>query len=91
MVDVTTFRYLIILVVCEQIEMCIMDVIILYLYGSLDNDIYMKIYEGLQLPERYNSNPRELYSIKLQRFLYVLKQARCMWCNRLIEYLLKQG
>ena len=51
----------------------------------------MKIPEGLQLPDRYDSNPRELYSIKLQRSLYGLKQAGRMWYNRLTKYLLKQG
>ena len=71
--------------------MLLMDVITAYLYGSLDNDIYMKTSEGLQLSDRYDSNPRELYSIKLQRSLYVLKQEGRMWYNRLTEYLLKQG
>jgi hypothetical protein len=32
-----------------------------------------------------------MYSIKLQRSLYGLKQSRCMWYNRLSEYLLKEG
>ena len=90
-VDATTFRFLISLAVCEKLEMCLMDVITAYLYDSLDNDIYMKIPEGLQLPDRYDSNPRELYSIILQRSLYGLKQAGRMWYNRLTEYLLKQG
>ena len=90
-VDATTFRFLISLAVCEKLEMRLMDVITAYLYGSLDNDIYMKIPEGLQFPDRYDSNPRELYSIKLQRSLYGLKQAGRMWYNRLTEYLLKQG
>ena len=46
-VDATTFRFLISLAVCEKLEMRLMDVITAYLYGSLDNDIYMKIPEGL--------------------------------------------
>ena len=91
MVDATTFRYLISLAVYEKLEMCLMEVITAYLYGSLDNDIYMKILKGLQLHERYNSNPRKLYLIKLQRSLYGLKQVGRMWYNRLIEYLLKLG
>ena len=32
-----------------------------------------------------------MYSIKLQRSLYGLKQFGCMWYNRLSEYLLKEG
>ena len=32
-----------------------------------------------------------MYSIKKQRSLYGLKQSKCMWYNRLNEYLLKEG
>ena len=68
-----------------------MDVVTAYLYGSLDNDIYMKIPKGYKMPEAYNSKSRNMYSIKLQRSLYDLKQSGCMWCNQLSEYLLKEG
>ena len=84
-VDATTFRFLISLEVYEKLEMRLMDVITAYPYGSLDNDIYMKTPEGLQLPDRYDSNSRDLYSIKLQRSLYGLKQAGRMWYNRLTD------
>jgi hypothetical protein len=67
-----------------------MDVIIAYLYGLLDNDIYMKIPEGYIMPEVYNSKSRSMYSIKLQRSLYGLKQSGRMWYNHLSEYLLKE-
>lgn len=73
MVDATTFRYLINLVVCEKLEMSLMDIITTYLYVSFNNDIYMKTLEGLRLPERYSSTPRELYSIK-KWYFYGLKQ-----------------
>ena len=39
------FSILISLTVCEILEMHLMDVITTYLYGLLDNDIYMKISE----------------------------------------------
>ena len=71
--------------------MCLMDVITTYLYGSVDNDIYMKIPKGFKLPKTNNTKPRSMCSIKLQRPLYGLKQSRHMWYNRLIEYLLKEG
>ena len=71
--------------------MNLMDVVTAYLYGSLDSDIYMKIPDGLKMPEAYSSRPREIYSIKLQRSLYGLKQSGRMWYNRLSEYLLKDG
>ncbi|KAM1400640.1 hypothetical protein ACFX2F_027895 [Malus domestica] len=49
-----TFRYLISLVVSEKLDMRVMDVITAYLYGELDTDIYMKVLEGLKLPETTN-------------------------------------
>ena len=70
--------------------MCLMDVVTTYLYGSIDTDIYMTILEEFKLPETTNPKPRNIYSIKLQRSLYRLKQFGCMWYNRLSEYLLKE-
>jgi hypothetical protein len=67
-----------------------MDVVIVYLYRSNNNDVYMKILEGFKMPKAYNSNPQNFYSIKLQRFLYRLKQLGCMWYYCLSEYLLKE-
>ena len=71
--------------------MRLMDVITTYLYGSISNDIYKKILEGFTLPEVVNAKPHSMYSIKLQRSLYGLKQSGRMWYNRLSEYLLKEG
>ena len=68
-----------------------MDVITTYLYGSIDNDIYMKIPEGFKLREANNTKSCSICLIKLQRSLYGLKQSRCMWYNCLNEYLLKEG
>ena len=68
-----------------------MDVITTYLYGSMDNDIYMKIPKGFKLPEVNSTKPHRMYSIKLQRSLYRLKQSGHMWYNRLSKYLLKEG
>jgi hypothetical protein len=49
----------------------------------------MKIPKGYKMNE--NLKHRSLYSIKLQRSLYGLKQSGRMWYNRLSEYLLKEG
>ena len=68
-----------------------MDVITTYLYGSIDNDIYMKILEEFKFPEVNNTKPRNMCSIKLQQSLYGLKQSGRMWYNRLSEYLLEKG
>ena len=89
--DAITFRFLISLVIIKNLDMRLMDVVTTYLYGSLDNDIYMKIPEGYKMPEAYNSKSRNMYSIKLQRSLYGLKQSGRMWYNQLSEYLLKEG
>jgi hypothetical protein len=42
-----------------------MDVVTIYLYGSIDNDVYMKIPEGFKMLEAYKSNSQKVYSIKL--------------------------
>ena len=52
-----------------------MDVITSYLYGSIDNDIYMKITERFKLFEANNTKSRNMCSIKYQRSLYELKQS----------------
>ena len=40
--------------------MHLMDVIITYLYGSIDNDIYMKISKGIKLHEANNTKSRSM-------------------------------
>ena len=86
--DAITFRYLISLTVSEKLDIRLMDVVVAYLYGDLDTDIYIKIPEGLTLPE---AKPRSMYSIILRRALYGLKQSGRMWYNRFSEYLSKEG
>ena len=66
------FRYLILLAVQNRLFMQLMDVVIAYLYGSLDSNIYMKVPDGISIP-----NPkanRNMYCVKLKRSLYGLKQ-----------------
>ena len=89
--DAITFRFLISLAVSEGLNMHLMDVVTAYLYGSLDSDIYMKVPEGLKVPEIYNTKSRGMYSIKLKTSLYGLKQSGRMWYNRLTECLTKEG
>ncbi|RVW17511.1 Retrovirus-related Pol polyprotein from transposon TNT 1-94 [Vitis vinifera] len=50
--------------------------------------ISLAVSEGLDMRLM---DPRSMYSIKLQRSLYGLKQSGRMWYNRLSEYLLKEG
>ena len=60
-------------------------------FKASDNDIYMKIPKWHKMHETYNPTSWSMYSIKLQRSLYGLKQSKCMWYNRLSEYFLKEG
>ena len=89
--DATTFRYFIYFAVSEGLDMLLMDVVATYLYGFIETNVYMKILEGFKLLEVMNSKPLSMYSIKLQRPLYGLKQFGRMWYNRLSQYLLKEG
>ena len=90
-IDPITFRFLITLTVSKGLDMRLLDVIIAYLYGSIDNDIHIKIPERFTLLEVVNAKPRSMCTIKLQRSLYGLKQFVRMWYNRLSKYLLKEG
>ena len=51
--------------------MQLMDVVTAYLYGPLDAEIYMKVPDGLKIPNP-NIN-RNMYCVKLQKSLYGLK------------------
>ena len=48
--DAITFRLLISFAVPEGLDMRLMNIITTYLYGSMDNDIHMKIPKGFKLP-----------------------------------------
>jgi hypothetical protein len=53
--------------------MHLMDVVTAYLYGLLDSDIYIKVPEGLDIPNK--SHSYNMYCVKLQKSLYGLKQS----------------
>ena len=53
--DVITFRFLISLVVIENLNIRLMDMVTANIYGSLNNDIYMKVPEGYKMLEAYGS------------------------------------
>jgi hypothetical protein len=66
-----------------------MDVVAVYLYGSLDLDICMKVPDGIFVLNTIAN--RNMYCIKLVKSLYVLKQSGRMWYNRLKEFFLNKG
>ena len=77
-VDAITLRYLVSLSAYYKLHMHLMDVVTAYLYGSLDQDIYIKVLEGLKISKPSNEYSQGLYSVKLQRSLYGLK---AIWMN----------
>ena len=50
-----TFRYLISLAAQKSLSMHLMDVVTAYFYGSLDSDIYMKVPEEFDIPNKNHS------------------------------------
>ena len=76
--DAITFRYLISLTTNMNLDMQLMDIMTAYLYGLLEAHIYMKILDGFKIPEIKENENRNMYSIKLKRPLYGLKQSSRM-------------
>ena len=75
--DAIIFRYLICLVVLEGLDLHLMDVIITYLYGSLDDDIYIwKSLKDFKMHKATNSKHCSIYSNKLQRSSYWLNNLK---------------
>jgi hypothetical protein len=66
-----------------------MDVVTTYLYVSLDSDIYMKVSDGISVPNT-NAN-RNMYYVKVVKFLYGLKQSGRIWYSRVKKFLLNKG
>jgi hypothetical protein len=66
-----------------------MGAVTAYLYGSLDSDIYMKVPDGILVPNMHVN--RNMYCVKLVKSLYGLKQSGRMWYNRLKKFLLNKG
>jgi hypothetical protein len=84
-----TFQYLIYLTIQNYLSLQLMDVVVAYLYESLDSDIYMKVPDGISVLN-LNTNCN-MYYVKLAKSLYGLKQSGRMWYNRLKEFLLNKG
>jgi hypothetical protein len=84
-----TFQYLISLAIQKHLSLQLMDVVTVYLYGPLDSDIYMKVPNGVSIPN--TSANHNMYCVKLLKSLYGLKQLGRIWYNRLKEFLLNKG
>lgn len=75
----------------EKLNLCMMNVVRAYLYGSFDSDIYKELFKGFNFPGTYNSSSWEEYSSELNKSLYGLKQSGQMWYSCPREYLLNEG
>jgi hypothetical protein len=68
-----TFRYLISLTIQIHLSLQLMDVVTIYLYRSLDLDIYMKVPDGISISDMHANH--NMYCVKLVNSLYGLKQS----------------
>ena len=69
--DAITFHFLISLTISERLDMRLMDVITTYLYGSIDNDINMKILKGFKLFEANKTKNVIVYAQSNYNDLYM--------------------
>ena len=68
-VNIITIRMLLAIVACEDLELDQRDVVTAFLYGDLDEDIFMEVAEEL------GDSKRPDLVCKLLKSLYGLKQA----------------
>lgn len=64
--DVILFHILINLSVSKRLYMRLINVVMTCLYGSIDYNICMKVFERFKLLKTNSTNPRSMYLIKLQ-------------------------
>ena len=79
--DAITFRLLMSLAASKNLEMHLMDVLTAYLYGSLDNDIYMKLPEGLKMPGALKEKSREICSVSYRDHYTYYKEIVILLCD----------
>lgn len=84
-VKLTTLRMLLAIVAAEDLELHQMDVKTAFLYGELEEDIFMEQPEGF-VDEKYPD-----HVCKLQKALYGLKQAPRRWYAKIHTFLSELG
>jgi len=82
----TSIRVILSIAAYFDLEVHQMDVKTAFLNGELDEEIYMSLPEGLEVPAGFSTPV-----CKLNRTLYGLKQSSRMWNKKIDEYLLSQG
>ena len=84
--DSQTYRYLIAIATYQAWEIHAMDVQTAYLYGDLSENIYMKVPQGIPIP-----NHIKRPCVKLLKSLYGLKQSGRQWFLKYSEVLKQNG
>jgi hypothetical protein len=85
-VNDSTFRIMLVIYLTQKLDSEIIDVDGAFLYGDLEEKIYMKIPEGLQ--EFYDIS--EVCCLKLQKSIYGLVQAARQWWKQFIGFLVNE-
>jgi len=86
--DIISYRYLIALAVHFEMQLQLMDVVAAYLYGTIDEEIYMQVPDGLK---SLKTNNFKSPVVRILRSLYGLKQSGRCWYLCLKEFLIKIG
>ncbi|TPX39984.1 DNA-directed DNA polymerase [Synchytrium endobioticum] len=85
-IDATSYRYVLALGRNLDFEIESMDVVTAYFYGDIQEDIFMKVPEGICIP----SSIREP-CVKVVKALYGLRQSGRAWFEKYAQSLIDQG
>jgi Reverse transcriptase (RNA-dependent DNA polymerase) len=81
-ISIHTLRWMASLGVFSQLEMDMLDIKVAYLHGKIEEELYMKVPQGLTMPGKV---------LRLVKAIYGLKQAGNTWHTRLSKHLIKMG
>ena len=84
-VNIIIVRVLIALAVSKAWKVWQMDVINAFLYGEVNQEIYMEQTKGLAIKEKHE------FVCKLRKTLYGLKQAPTTWYEKIVKFLVQSG
>lgn len=84
--DLVSYRYILALGTQLNFEIDSMDVVTAYLYGDLEEEIYMKVPEGIYVDPNI-----KIPCVKIAKALYGLKQSGRQWYLKFAQSLVNQG
>ncbi|TPX50906.1 DNA-directed DNA polymerase [Synchytrium endobioticum] len=85
-IDPTSYRYVLALGRNLDFEIDSMDVVTAYLYGDIQEDIFMKVPEGIYIPPSIREP-----CVKVVKALYGLRQSGRAWFEKYAQSLIDQG